>query len=322
MTPVMRRRFFSGDTLERALMQAAREYQVEPSQISYKVLEKRHGFLKIRRGVVIEVDPEAPERTADASPVEMEAAEDPARNDTLEAPPEVSPEAEEEQEIETVVAEPSPDLEAESRPEPESELEPELEPVLEREGAAQEQAASEPERGEVVALPTVPTAAGDLYPEATGELADAARKGLERLLDALELDLDAVILQGEDRLEIELQGNGEQELLDRDGELLLAIQHLLPRIMRGISGQSTACRVDSNHFHEMREERLRTLAQDAAAQAVHQGKRQTLSPMSPEERRIIHITLVDDGEVDTESQGQGFFKRVIVRPARARSREF
>ena len=76
-----KRRFFSGDTLQQALVQAANHFRLQPEEIAYRQIEKRHGFTKVRRKVVIEVDPEAPERPADqaappaAQPV---AAERPA----------------------------------------------------------------------------------------------------------------------------------------------------------------------------------------------------------------------------------------------------
>ena len=80
-----KRRFFSGDTLKQALIQAANHYHLVPEEIAYRTIEKRHGFLKARRKVMIEVDPEAPRRdpaaARPASPAataprhEVEAAE-------------------------------------------------------------------------------------------------------------------------------------------------------------------------------------------------------------------------------------------------------
>ena len=60
-----KRRFFSGPSLEAALMRAARFHRVGPERLDYRRLEKRHGFLKVRRGVVIEVNPAAPLKQAE-----------------------------------------------------------------------------------------------------------------------------------------------------------------------------------------------------------------------------------------------------------------
>jgi hypothetical protein len=66
-----KRRYFSGDTLQQALVQAANYFNLDPSYVAYRSLEKRHGFLKTRRKVVIEVDPENPRRE---TPVSVPAA--------------------------------------------------------------------------------------------------------------------------------------------------------------------------------------------------------------------------------------------------------
>ena len=69
-----RRRFFAGDSLQQALVQAANYFNLDPEYVAYKSLEKRHGFLKVRRKVVIEVDPDNPRRE---KPQAIPAAERP-----------------------------------------------------------------------------------------------------------------------------------------------------------------------------------------------------------------------------------------------------
>ena len=50
------RRFFSGASLEQAVLRAARHFGIEPGELAYQVLDKKHGFLRVRRQVVIDVD--------------------------------------------------------------------------------------------------------------------------------------------------------------------------------------------------------------------------------------------------------------------------
>jgi spoIIIJ-associated protein len=73
--------------------------------------------------------------------------------------------------------------------------------------------------------------------------------------------------------------------------------------------------VDCDNFHDIREERLRSLAQKVAEEVRRLQRSRTLEPMNPADRRIIHVTLADDPGVATESDGDGYFKRVTVRPA-------
>lgn len=282
------RRFFSGDSLEAALLRAASHHQLPADELAYSVVEKKHGFLRARRGVVIEVDPDSPRRPA------------------AETPPATTEQPVERQEMEAV--EQSPIATAE-----------------EQEEIQEEPAADEPTVDEdpgLVSLPETPQPATERYPPATGEMAAAAAEALEVLLGVAGLELEAAILQGDDHLAVELWGRDQEALLDDRGKLLLAIQHLLPRAIRGIAGRSVACRVDSDNFHEIRQERLRDLAQQAAAEVRRRGQPRTLEPMAPDERRIVHLTLADDPAVTTESQGNGFYKRVSIRPTRQRPRGF
>ena len=106
------------------------------------------------------------------------------------------------------------------------------------------------------------------------------------------------------------------------GNLILSIQHLLPRFIRGYTGRSIPCHVDSENYHETRREELKELAEEVAEEVRQRQRARTLPPMNPAERRIIHVTLADEKDVTTESQGRGFFKRVTISPAMRRPRGF
>ena len=145
---------------------------------------------------------------------------------------------------------------------------------------------------------------------------------MRRLFKLGRLNLEASVIANDEGLEVELQGDDDHQLFEDRGRLLLAIEHLLPRMVRGLTGASVPCRVDSDNFHEIRAEQLRVLAQDAAAEVRRERRAKTLEPMSPDERRIVHLTLADDRAVETESRGTGLFKRVTVRPIRRLSESF
>jgi spoIIIJ-associated protein len=172
-----------------------------------------------------------------------------------------------------------------------------------------------PAGGDLVTLPDTPRRPSERFPPATGPMAEAAGRGVELLLRIAGLDLTPRILQGEDRLEVDLSGPDVDWCFADDGELVMAVEHLLPRLIRTLSGESTLVRVDCDNFQEIREERLRSLAQRVAEEVRRRGKSRTLEPMNPADRRIVHMTLADDPGVATESEGDGYFKRINVRPA-------
>ena len=273
-----KRKYFSGNTVEQAIMKAAAHYGVQPAELAYQVVEKKHGFLKVRRRIVIRVDPGAPAH-------ETGTPSEPSPSPQLPVDPEAQPAAE---------PQPAPRTGEPERP---------------------RRRRSRRDGQSVVSLPEAPRSASEHYPRAAGDLAAAADRGLEVLLGFVGADVQWTILQAEDHLAIELSGPGQGVLLADEGRVLLAVQHLLPRAMRGLSGVSSAVRVNCDSFHEIREERLRDLAQRTASEVKRQGRARTLEPMAPDERRIVHLTLADDPEVETESRGEGYVKRVQIRPS-------
>jgi spoIIIJ-associated protein len=278
------RRFFSGNTLDQAVMKAARHYNLTPDELDYRPVEKKHGFLRVRRSVVIEVDPAAPKQVL---------SDEEALRKAQSMPPEAQ----------------------EATPRESGQPAPERKPRKSRAKGAERPKAAEKPAKQMVDLPERPVSAADKYPRAEGEVADAANESLEMLLDLAGVQMESSIHQGDERLEVELWGADQDRLLKDHGRPLLAIQHLMPRMIRGILGESVFCRVDCDQFHDLREERLRNLAQRVAGEVANEGRSRMLESMAPDERRIVHMTLTDDPHVVTESQGNGFFKRIKVRPA-------
>ncbi len=149
--------------------------------------------------------------------------------------------------------------------------------------------------------------------QASEEVLSIAHAALEQLLELADLEVSAEIVLTDERLEVEIEGVDEELLVEDEGQVLLALQHLLPRVMYGQLGRIIPCRLDSGGYQRKKEERLRGLARRVAEEVVSRGGTRTLRPMNPADRRIVHLTLADDPDVETESQGNGYFKRVSIR---------
>ena len=72
-------------------------------------------------------------------------------------------------------------------------------------------------------------------------------------------------------------------------------------------------RLDAEGFRAHQKETLEELALRSANEAKRTRSPQLLPPLSPGERRLVHLALAKDPEVETESEGNGFLKRVAVR---------
>jgi len=147
----------------------------------------------------------------------------------------------------------------------------------------------------------------------------AIEESLEEIVSLLDLRLEIAIREEEgereeERIEVELSGADSDALLARDGALLDAIEHLLPRMVRGLAGHAVPCRLDSGGFRAAHREEMRELAEEVAEEVRRDLQSQILEPMSPADRRLVHMALAEDPAVRTESEGGGFMKRVRISP--------
>jgi len=113
---------------------------------------------------------------------------------------------------------------------------------------------------------------------------------------------------------VEVNGNDLSILIGRNAETLNALQIITRMIVGKELGHSAHLIVDVEGYRERRENNLRQLAQRMASQALRTGKQQALEPMTPAERRIIHIELRDNDEVTTESSGQDPKRKLVIIP--------
>jgi len=112
----------------------------------------------------------------------------------------------------------------------------------------------------------------------------------------------------------ELIGDDVEPLLANRGEGLNGLEVLTGRIASKRLGRPVYPRVDAEGFRAHQKESLQELALNSANEAKRTKSPQLLPPLSPGERRLVHLALASDPEVETESEGDGFLKRVAVRP--------
>jgi Predicted RNA-binding protein len=112
----------------------------------------------------------------------------------------------------------------------------------------------------------------------------------------------------------ELIGDDVEPLLASGGEGLSGLEVLTGRIASRQLGRPVYPRLDAEGFRAHQRESLEELALRSAEEAKRTQRPQLLPPLSPAERRLIHLALAEDPEVETRSEGEGFLKRVAVKP--------
>ena len=141
----------------------------------------------------------------------------------------------------------------------------------------------------------------------------AVESALSELLSAAGFLVETRRRSSTDEMVIELIGDDVEPLLANKGEGLNGLEVLTGRIASRRLGHPVYPRLDAEGFRAHQRDSLQELAQRSAEEAKRTRRSQLLPPLSPGERRLVHLALAADPEVETESEGDGFLKRVAVR---------
>lgn len=147
-------------------------------------------------------------------------------------------------------------------------------------------------------------------------IADTAINVLQDILkyfDVGEVTIDEY--EGDEgELILDITGDDLAVLIGRHGKTLDALQFLVSAITVRTIGFRYPVVVDVEGYKGRQREKLESIAYSTANRAVSQHRSIKMRPMTPYERRIIHITLRDDERVETASEGEGSARHVVVIP--------
>ncbi len=115
------------------------------------------------------------------------------------------------------------------------------------------------------------------------------------------------------QITVELSGPDTPLLLARNGELLLAIEHIAAKILRLEPEEHDQISFDADGFKATRNRELDLMAEMAIQKVRATGQPFSFSPMSSRERRILHLALAKSG-LPTASSGQGPGRFVVLYP--------
>lgn len=141
---------------------------------------------------------------------------------------------------------------------------------------------------------------------------------LSETFKAGSLDMVARLEETEEALVGELSGADCGLLTAAGGKGLDALQYLCNRVLNRRLERHLPVHLDTDGFKDRRSLQLQDKAEAAADEALRTRAPVVLGLMTPAARREIHLALAENPGVETESDGEGFLKRVVVRPRRRR----
>jgi spoIIIJ-associated protein len=154
------------------------------------------------------------------------------------------------------------------------------------------------------------------------ELSDAERSAIEggrdvltEMLRLMGVEATVEIAMGTETSKLNVKGSDLGVLIGRRGEKLASLQHLVNLIVAKREGEWHRISVDVENYRGRREDQLRDVADRAAKRVIQSGKIIQLEPMPAVERRIVHMALVENPKVRTQSVGVEPNRRIVVLPA-------
>jgi spoIIIJ-associated protein len=159
------------------------------------------------------------------------------------------------------------------------------------------------------------TVVAEAEPIDESPLAARVRELLERVADAIGVRCRIDIEEDEESLTASFRASDLGLLIGKHGQTIDAIQYLANAIVhRGEEGTRKAVVVDAGGYRERRTATLESLAVRSADQARSTGEAVELEPMTPVERKVVHLRLQDEPGIETRSEGTEPNRYVVVVP--------
>jgi len=336
-------REFTGKNVEEAIRSAMAEFSADLSDLDIEILgQGSRGILGVGgEEARILAAPKSAVAAADTVRAEAPAARPPSRPSRRTAVPVEEPAASEETETEA---------EAGPAPEPVAAEAPAAEEQLEdlgggdaarrsrggrgrggrgRNGRERDHAIREPRpdrapreprepRGDRPSREPAPFVSGKPVEELSDDersTLDTAKAVLEEMLSLMGLSGTVEVASGGETARLNVKGDDLGALIGRRGEKLASLQHIVNLIVGRREGQHHRIAIDVENYRGRREEQLRDVADRAAKRVIQTGKIIQLEAMPAVERRIVHMALLENGKVRTQSVGVEPNRRIVVLPA-------
>ncbi|MDU1323015.1 MAG: RNA-binding cell elongation regulator Jag/EloR [Clostridium botulinum] len=139
------------------------------------------------------------------------------------------------------------------------------------------------------------------------------RDFLESILKSMNVEANINIREKKDVIKIDLSGSDMGIIIGYRGETLDSLQYLVSLVInKDQSCDYKRVILDTENYRDKREETLKKLARRLGHKVRETGRPVKLEPMNPYERRIIHSELQNNNYVETYSEGEEPFRKVVI----------
>jgi len=143
-----------------------------------------------------------------------------------------------------------------------------------------------------------------------------AQEILTKIVTLISPDTKISARRKADDIVLNIEGNNPGLLIGPKGKTLEALEFIINKAVNKASEKKVRVIVDAENYRQRREEFLERLAFRMGEKAKKTRKTVTIDPISPHDRRIVHLALKGDYQLQTKSNGEGFFKSVFIIPTK------
>ena len=142
---------------------------------------------------------------------------------------------------------------------------------------------------------------------------DEAKTFLFNVLNSMNIEANIDIKEENDIIRINLSGAKMGLVIGYRGETLDSLQYLVSLVVnKNHENPYKRVVLDAENYRHKREETLIRVAQKTAYKVKKSGRPYKLEPMNPYERRVIHSALQEYTDINTYSEGDEPFRRIVI----------
>lgn len=146
------------------------------------------------------------------------------------------------------------------------------------------------------------------------EKIEVARKLMAELLEHMGIRANVEASLGEEDLNLMITGDQEGVLIGKHGRTLESLQLLFNRMMNKKFREGVRVYIDVNGYKVKRADLLKKMVARLGERIKRGSKPLTIGPFNPHDRRIIHLAIKEDPDLEAESLGEGEIKRIRITP--------
>jgi spoIIIJ-associated protein len=150
-------------------------------------------------------------------------------------------------------------------------------------------------------------------------LEESIKKTVQEMLEKMgfpaEIEIEKTSLEeGRETIVCNIKTEESNFLIGQYGVNLQSLQHIARLLARKKIDERVNFIVDVNFYRQEKNSSIERMAREMAEEAIQERRAIVMRPMSPYERRIVHMELCKNAQVKTESIGEGEDRKVVIKP--------